>query len=294
MPVNRHYRAAQTAAVQPVNNAVQAVEDHLPAVAVGESAARLVRDSYASNTRRCYAGQLRLLDGWLSERGESLATLDDGLLADWTARPRVALSRLSEPPSTWLVAPVPSPVRPRSSAPSMSERTPSSARRLAASCRRLKDSHLPISSSPAAAAEAERGQAGGPRAPLPSTRRHHAAATLAQQSAAPVALCAPALPRIASGVGVGLRVLRAGELLLPPRVVGDEDLEEQAGRWLDRRNGQRAASRRGRHRHFAAVDDPLAAPRERLHGFGQSVYGLSATSHATGRVRGLAAVIVVM
>ena len=69
-----------------MNNAAQAVENHLPAIVVGESAVRLVRDSFAPNTRRCYAGQLRRLDAWLSERGESLATLDDGLLADYLGR----------------------------------------------------------------------------------------------------------------------------------------------------------------------------------------------------------------
>ena len=67
----------------PVNNAVATIENTLPAIPIGESAARLVRDSFAPNTRRSYAGQLRRLDAWLSERGESLATLDDGLFADY-------------------------------------------------------------------------------------------------------------------------------------------------------------------------------------------------------------------
>ncbi len=86
MHVKGNYRSPETATVQPVNNAVQAVENDLPAVAIGASAARLVRDSFAPNTRRCYAGQLRRLDAWLSERGESLATLDDGLLADYLGK----------------------------------------------------------------------------------------------------------------------------------------------------------------------------------------------------------------
>ena len=68
-----------------MNNAVQAIENHLPG-AVGASAARLVRDSFSPNTRRCYASHLRRLQGWLDERGATLESLDDGLLADYLGK----------------------------------------------------------------------------------------------------------------------------------------------------------------------------------------------------------------